>query len=100
MEKDHQKENSVSAYAESARPSLFKRLARLILAIFAVLFFMLYLGPAMQQSDFFRPMVMFVEERGIDASALYYTEIEEFSDADIHMNNTMDYMPHKDSMKN
>ncbi len=97
MENDRQKESFISGYGVPARPGLLKRLAGLALAIFLVLFFMLYLGPAIQETQYFRPMVRFIEERGIDASALYYTEIEEFSDADISMNNTMDYMPQKDS---
>ena len=39
------------------------------------------------------PFTDFIEERGIDAGALYYTELEEFAEAEAQMSNTMVYMP-------
>jgi hypothetical protein len=39
------------------------------------------------------PIICFIDENYIDASALYYTEIEEFFEAEIHMENTMNFAP-------
>ncbi|MHC5040021.1 MAG: hypothetical protein ACYTHM_22165 [Planctomycetota bacterium] len=33
------------------------------------------------------------DERDIDAGALFYTEVEAFSDADVHMRNTRVHPP-------
>jgi hypothetical protein len=55
--------------------------------------FMMLLAPLMDRLPMVQPMVQFIEDRDIDASALFYTEIEEFSDAANYMNNTMGYSP-------
>jgi len=72
-----------------------KKVLQLIMSIFIILFFIFGIGPLMDNLPFIKPMITFIEDRNIDASALYYTEIEEFSEADIFMNNTMDYQPKK-----
>ena len=57
--------------------------------------FIYSVGPVFNNRPYVKPLVDFIEERDIDAGALYYTEIEEFSEANINMENTMDYMPGK-----
>jgi len=65
----------------------------LLLCVAAILVFLFIIGPALTRLPGFRPIVELIEEQGIEANAYYYTEVEEFSEADIMMNNTMDYGP-------
>ena len=71
--------------------STVRRLFSLLLSIFIIWIFLFILGPRLQLIPMVRPLITFVESRDIDAGAYYYTDIEEFSEADIHMNNTMAY---------
>ncbi len=65
----------------------------LIFWFLACYFFMVCIAPQFDKLESVKPLVDFIEERDIDAGALYYTEIDEFFEANIHMKNTMDYMP-------
>lgn len=75
------------------RDGLAGRVIRFILCILACLAVIYLIGPAIDRLDSVKPLIDFIEERGIDAGALYYTEIEEFSEANINMENTMDFPP-------
>ena len=86
--------NEISADAQLA-PSMQRRLFRLFFGISLILFFMFGIGPLLDEMPYIRPMVPFIEEREIDATALYYTESEEFSEAAINMRSSMDYAPRK-----
>lgn len=68
-----------------------KGLLRLLLSMFIIWVFMFIIGPKLQMIPMVRPLIAFIEARDIDAGAYYYTDIEEFSEADIHMSNTMAY---------
>lgn len=70
-----------------------KTLRGLFFGIAVILFFMFGIAPWMERLPGIRPVVNLIIEREIDASALYYTDIEEFSDAAVYMANTMDYPP-------
>ena len=71
--------------------SAIRRLSGLLLSIFLIWVFMFIIGPKLQKVPIVQPLFAFIEEHDIDAGAYYYTEIEEFSEADVHMNNTMTY---------
>jgi hypothetical protein len=73
--------------------SALKGVCGLLVAIAGILFFMFYVGPWLDQTPMVRPLAEFIDERGIDANMYFYTEVEEFSDANINMENTMDYLP-------
>lgn len=77
------------------RPSALIRVSALFISILICLFFIFKIGPWLDTIPALRPMIEFIEERDIDAAALYYTEIEEFSEANINMENTMDYPPRR-----
>ncbi|MCP4110540.1 MAG: hypothetical protein GY749_34300 [Desulfobacteraceae bacterium] len=77
------------------KQSALKRWGSFLLCIALILTFIFVIGPLMERLPFVRPVISFIEEREIDATALYYTEIEEFSEAEINMRNTMDYQPGK-----
>ena len=75
------------------RIDLLKRTAALIACVLLIALFMFYIGPKLEKSPALMPMVQFIEERDIDANMYFYTEVEEFSDANINMENTMAYPP-------
>ncbi|MDO9567169.1 MAG: hypothetical protein Q7J15_10565 [Candidatus Desulfaltia sp.] len=70
-----------------------KRLAGLLACILAIALFMFYIGPALEQTPALKPIMQVIDERGINANMYFYTEVEEFSEANINMNNTMAYPP-------
>ncbi len=74
-----------------------KGVIQLVVSIGLCAGFIFFVGPCMDRFESVKPLVAFIEERGIDAGALYYTDIEEFSEANIHMDNTMEYMPGRES---
>ena len=65
----------------------------LIVSISVVTVFVLFLAPCIDDAPYVKPLTKFIDDRGIDAGALYYTDIEEFSIAEINMKNTIDYLP-------
>jgi len=65
----------------------------LLISLCAVWGFVFYIAPAMDDIPEVEPLVNFIDERGIDAGALYYTDIQEFSTAEINLINTMEYFP-------
>ena len=66
---------------------------KLLASILLILVFMFYIGPALGQLSWFKPLADFIEERDINANMYFYTEVEEFSEANINMQNTMAYPP-------
>ncbi len=65
----------------------------LILSISIVIVFVLVLAPCIDDAPYIKPLTNFIDDREINAGALYYTDIEEFSIAEINMKNTIDYLP-------
>jgi len=61
--------------------------------------FMFQIAPRLAETRAIKPLTQFINERNIDATALYYTEIEEFSEAEINMRNTMTYPPKSNDPK-
>ncbi|MBT4290297.1 MAG: hypothetical protein HOD92_23475 [Deltaproteobacteria bacterium] len=74
---------------------MVRKVINLTISFAICLGFMFYVGPWVDTFESVKPLIDFIEERDIDAGALYYTEIEEFSEANINMENTMDYTPGK-----
>ena len=70
-----------------------RRVCHLLLCLAAIWLFMFQVGPWLEKSSMIQPMVDFIEERDIAANMYFYTEVEEFSEANINMDNTMKYMP-------
>ena len=58
-----------------------------------VLGFILFLAPFLDGARLVQPLIQFIDERDIDAAALYYTESEEFSDAANYINNAIAFSP-------
>jgi hypothetical protein len=68
-------------------------MAAFLACILAVVLFIFYIGPGLEKHPALQPMVQFIDERGINANMYFYTEVEEFSEAGINMDNTMAYPP-------
>ena len=72
---------------------LMKRWAGLCIGLLIIWLLMNYAAPWGRQTATLRPIMDVIEERGIDATAYYYTDIEEFAEAEIQINHTMDFTP-------
>ncbi len=65
----------------------------LVLCMVAVAVFVLYIAPALEAPLGLAPVARFIDERDINANMYFYTEVEQFSEANINMDNTMKYPP-------
>ena len=75
------------------RGTPLKRVLALLACILAVAIFVFGIGPWLEQSRVMKPIAQFIEENDISANMYFYTEVEEFSEANINMNNSMAYPP-------
>lgn len=78
---------------QTPAPGGIKGVPGLILGILGCLALIFIVGPAMDTVKTVQPLIRFIDERDIDAAALYYTEIEEFSIANLHMDNARAFPP-------
>ncbi|NNG00455.1 MAG: hypothetical protein HKM93_13800 [Desulfobacteraceae bacterium] len=70
-----------------------KGIIKLLFSIIVIAFLMLFAMPRLVPVLGLKPMAEFIEERNIDANMYFYTEVAEFSEANIHMDNTWAYTP-------
>ncbi len=66
-----------------------------MLGLLLILVFMFVVLPWVNNTAAVRPLVQFVEDTGINASGLFYTDVEESADAEAQMRDTMRFMPQK-----
>ena len=65
----------------------------LILGLALLLLFIFVIVPFWNDLPGVKPLADYIEESGIDAGALYYTEVEETGEAETHMRTTFEYTP-------
>jgi hypothetical protein len=86
-------------HTDSGRPSglpeALKRWGALLLGLFVIWLFVFVLAPRVAEHETVRPLVQFIEESGIDAGALFYTETKETGDAENYLRNSFLYPPKK-----
>ncbi len=70
-----------------------KGVVALLFSVLAIIFCLFYVGPQLEKLPLFQPIARYIDERGIEANVYFYTEVEEFSEAHINMDNSMDYPP-------
>jgi hypothetical protein len=70
-----------------------KGVVALLFSILAIMFCLFFVGPQLEKLPLFQPIIHFIDERGIEANMYFYTDLEEFSEAHINMDNSMDYPP-------
>jgi hypothetical protein len=76
------------------RPSsVMFRWLKLCFGFFLVWVFMFVLAPAIEKLPHVKPLAQFIEDTGIDASALYYTELPETADAEMYLRDAARYAP-------
>ena len=75
-------------------PKRIKDYIYLVISVATVFAFVMYIAPEADKISEVKPLVYFIDEQGINAGAIYYSDIEEFSVAEINMKNTMIYYPH------
>ena len=71
----------------------FKRWGTLVCIVFSVWVFLFVLGPMGLKTEPLKPMADFIEENNIDANAYYYTEVDEFFEAERHMRDHLALVP-------
>jgi len=72
---------------------LLQRWTRLFIGIFILWLLMAYIAPWGRQTAMFRPIMDVIEERGIKATSYYYTDSEEFAEAEIQITHSLRYPP-------
>ena len=78
------------AHGKAARPmSHAKRWMALVLCALCIYLFMFVIAPRLGKNRWVRPLLTYVEETGIDASALFYTETEESGEAGLHLRESL-----------
>ncbi len=70
-----------------------RRWAMLAGCLLALWGFIFVVGPGLRNLEAFRPLAAFIEEHGIDAGALYYTEVEEVGPSETSIRNSLAYPP-------
>jgi len=74
-------------------PSAAARWAALGLSLFALWAFIFVIAPGFRQIESVNTMAQYVEDSGIDATALYYTEVEETGDAENYLRSALNTRP-------
>ena len=80
-----------------SRPSgELKRWLHLAFGLFLLWAFIFILGPMLQKIPAVATLSNYIKESGVDAGALYYTEVEEVGESDQAIRNTLRfYLPQK-----
>jgi hypothetical protein len=74
-------------------PKPWEGCLKLAAALAGLILFVTVIGPGILDLPFYRPVVQFVQENDINVNAYYYTEIEEFAEADFAMRANFTYGP-------
>jgi hypothetical protein len=78
-------------------PDVVCRWLMLCAAIFLLWLFMFVIAPWVGTFPLVKPLAQFIEDTGIDASALYYTEIDETAEAEMYLRDAARFAPADDS---
>jgi len=65
----------------------------LALGLALLVFFIFVAAPWINKLPMVRPLAEYIEKTGMDAGALYYTEVEETGEAEMHMRETFEHTP-------
>lgn len=74
-------------------PSPIKGWGGIVLAAVCLYLFLFVLGPMGLESRTLKPMADFIEAHDINANAYYYTEVDEFFEAERHMREHLALVP-------
>ena len=93
MERTLMQDCTPSPSERGGRPSAPKRWGGLALYLFALWIFIFVISPEFRRIRAVDTMAQYVEDSGIDASALYYTEVEETGEAENYLRSALNYRP-------
>ncbi len=74
-------------------PSAFSKWTALVCGFCLIWLFILLVAPLFNNIPMVNTLSSYIEETGIDASALYYTEVEEAAMAELGARGTMEFPP-------
>lgn len=69
------------------------RWAKLFVAIFVLWVMMTYVAPWGRQTAMFRPVMDVIEELDIKATSYYYTDNDDFAEAELQITNSLQFPP-------
>lgn len=78
---------------KQALPQKAKEWGKIFLALAGLILFIYVIGPMGLQSPMIKPVADYIEENSINANGYYYTDVAEFSDAEMYMKNSMGFAP-------
>lgn len=67
--------------------------AGILVAIGVLVLFLFVIGPLGLQMKYVKPLAEFIQENNINANAYYYSEVDEFFDAERHMREYLALIP-------
>ena len=73
------------------KPSARRRWGLFLLGIVSIWAFIFVLAPLLQRTPYIGEMHDFIQENDIDATALVYTDVEEFGDADVYIRDAVNH---------
>jgi hypothetical protein len=88
-----EKQNKTIASVPSGQKASLGAWLRLLLGVVVLLIFMFIIAPAGLNIPGFRSMSELIEEKNLRATALYYTDIDEFGEAAVTLRNNREYTP-------
>jgi hypothetical protein len=65
----------------------------IFLTVGILILFIYVIGPMGLNAPMIKPIADFIEANNINANGYYYTDVAEFSDAEMHMKNSMGFAP-------
>ena len=71
------------------KKKIIKKYFKLFYSIIFIIIFVEYIAPYGKKFSLIKPIIEIIDENNIDAGAIYYTDLEIFSEAEINMRNTM-----------
>ena len=80
---------------EASSPTRAGGWVTIFLTVTGLILFIYVIGPIGLQTPMIKPIADFIDESGINANGYYYTDVAEFSDAEMYMKNAMGFSPNK-----
>ncbi len=82
---------------DTMMPKSFRTIAtgwlKLLVAVLIILGFMFYVGPWIEKTDFYSPVVQGIDRFGINANAYYYTDVDQCGEGGHYIRASLEYPP-------
>jgi hypothetical protein len=84
---------SANRFRSNKRRSALHRWSVLVFGIAAIFFFLFFLGPALERLPMVALVADVIDEKDIETGMYFYTDVSLFSEAQLNINNSMDFPP-------